>query len=110
MESNIVRIRTLGIWPVGIMRPVMEVFLEAYALFVLVIIAPSFTVLNLLIAIIVDSSLTPYQKEATPQPMMSPKQCITTAARCRLKLSTYATRSTISVAPLNTIGFIDGTG
>ena len=59
MESNIVRIRTLRIWPVGIVRPVMEVFLEAYALFVLVIIAPSFSVLNLLIAIIVDSILTP---------------------------------------------------
>ena len=90
--------------------PGMEVFLETYALFVLVIIAPSFTVINLFITIIVDSMLTPYQNEATPQSTMSLKRCMTTAARCRPKLSSCATRSTISVAPLNTTGFIDGTG
>ena len=61
MESNIVGIRMLESWSVGIVHPVMGVFPEAYALSVPFIIASSFTVLNLFIAIIVDSMLTPHQ-------------------------------------------------
>ena len=60
----------------------MDVFLETYALFVLVIIALSFTVINLFITIIVDSMLTPYQNEATTRSTMSLKRCMTTDARC----------------------------
>ena len=65
----------------GIVRPVMGVFPEAYALFVPFIIASSFTVLNLFIAIIVDSMLTPHQHEATTRSTMSLKRCLPTAAR-----------------------------
>ena len=86
MESNIVGIRMLESWSVGIVRPDMGDFHEAYALFVPFIIASSFTVLNLFIAIIVDSMLTPHQHEATMRLTMSLKRCVMTAPRCRPKL------------------------
>ena len=69
----------------GIVRSVMKVFLEVYALFVPFIISPSFTMLNLFIAIIVDPILTPYHHGATPQSTMSLKRCMTTAAHYRQK-------------------------
>ena len=47
----------------GIVRPVMEQFPYAWAFFVIFIIVSSFTVLNLFIAIIVDSMQTLHDDE-----------------------------------------------
>jgi voltage-gated sodium channel len=54
---------TLESWSMGIVRPVMEVFPYAWAFFVPFIIVSSFTVLNLFIAIIVDSMQTLHRAE-----------------------------------------------
>ena len=52
---SLFQIMTLESWSMGIVRPVMEQFPVAWAFFVPFIIVSSFTVLNLFIAIIVDS-------------------------------------------------------
>ena len=49
---------TLESWSMGIVRPVMEIYPWAWILFVAFIILSSFTVLNLFIAIIIDSMQT----------------------------------------------------
>ena len=49
---------TLESWSMGIVRPVMEIYPWAWVLFVAFIILSSFTVLNLFIAIIIDSMQT----------------------------------------------------
>ena len=60
---SLFQIMTLESWSMGIVRPVMEVFPNAWAFFVPFIIASSFTVLNLFIAIIVDSMQILHQRE-----------------------------------------------
>jgi voltage-gated sodium channel len=55
---SLFQIMTLESWSMGIVRPVMESFPYAWAFFVPFIIVSSFTVLNLFIAIIVDSMQT----------------------------------------------------
>ncbi|MDC0032994.1 ion transporter [Alphaproteobacteria bacterium] len=55
---SLFQIMTLESWSMGIVRPVMEEFPHAWAFFVPFIIVSSFTVLNLFIAIIVDSMQT----------------------------------------------------
>ena len=52
------QIMTLESWSMGIVRPVMEIYPWAWILFVAFIILSSFTVLNLFIAIIIDSMQT----------------------------------------------------
>ena len=52
---SLFQIMTLESWSMGIVRPVMDVFPYAWAFFVPFIIITSFTVLNLFIAIIVNS-------------------------------------------------------
>ena len=52
---SLFQIMTLESWSMGIVRPVMEVFPYAWAFFVPFIIVTSFTVLNLFIALIVNS-------------------------------------------------------
>lgn len=52
------QIMTLESWSMGIVRPVMEIYPWAWVLFVAFIILSSFTVLNLFIAIIIDSMQT----------------------------------------------------
>ena len=52
------QIMTLESWSMGIVRPVMEIYPWASILFVIFIILSSFTVLNLFIAIIIDSLQT----------------------------------------------------
>ena len=49
------QIMTLESWSMGIVRPVMEVHPWAWAVFVPFIVLSSFTVLNLVIAVIIDS-------------------------------------------------------
>jgi len=61
---SLFQIMTLESWSMGIVRPVMEVFPYAWAFFVPFIIVSSFTVLNLFIAIIVDSMQTLHRAEA----------------------------------------------
>ena len=52
---SLFQIMTLESWSMGIVRPVMEVYPSAWAFFVPFIVATSFTVLNLFIALIVNS-------------------------------------------------------
>jgi voltage-gated sodium channel len=60
---SLFQIMTLESWSMGIVRPVMEVHPSAWAFFVPFIIVSSFTVLNLFIAIIVDSMQTMHEAE-----------------------------------------------
>ena len=60
---SLFQIMTLESWSMGIVRPVMEQFPHAWAFFVPFIIISSFTVLNLFIAIIVDSMQTMHKEE-----------------------------------------------
>jgi voltage-gated sodium channel len=60
---SLFQIMTLESWSMGIVRPVMEVYPYAWAFFVPFIIVSSFTVLNLFIAIIVDSMQTLHKQE-----------------------------------------------
>lgn len=57
------QIMTLESWSMGIVRPVMEVHPWAWMVFVAFIILSSFTVLNLFIAIIIDSMQTLHETE-----------------------------------------------
>jgi voltage-gated sodium channel len=52
---SLFQIMTLESWSMGIVRPVMDVYPYAWAFFVPFIIVTSFTVLNLFIALIVNS-------------------------------------------------------
>jgi len=61
---SLFQIMTLESWSMGIVRPVMDVFPRAWAFFVPFIVVSSFTVLNLFIAIIVDSMQTLHDEEA----------------------------------------------
>ena len=58
------QIMTLESWSMGIVRPVMEDFPYAWALFVPFIIATAFTVLNLFIGVIVDAMQSEHAEEA----------------------------------------------
>ena len=60
---SLFQIMTLESWSMGIVRPVMEVYPLAWTFFVPFIIVSSFTVLNLFIAIIVDSMQTLHRAE-----------------------------------------------
>ena len=58
------QIMTLESWSMGIVRPVMEQFPFAWALFVPFILATAFTVLNLFIGVIVDAMQSEHESEA----------------------------------------------
>jgi voltage-gated sodium channel len=55
---SLFQIMTLESWSMGIVRPVMEVYPGAWAFFVPFIVVTSFSVLNLFIALIVNSMQT----------------------------------------------------
>ena len=57
------QVMTLESWSMGIVRPVMEVYPWAWVVFVAFIVMSSFTVLNLFIAIIIDSMQTLHETE-----------------------------------------------
>jgi voltage-gated sodium channel len=61
---SLFQIMTPESWSMGIVRPVMEQYPAAWAFFVPFIIVTSFTVLNLFIALIVNS-MQPLQAETT---------------------------------------------
>jgi len=61
---SLFQIMTLESWSMGIVRPVMETYPAAWAFFVPFIVISSFTVLNLFIAIIVDSMQSIHEAEA----------------------------------------------
>ena len=60
---SLFQIMTLESWSMGIVRPVMEVHSWAWIVFVCFIVLSSFTVLNLFIAIIIDSMQTLHETE-----------------------------------------------
>ena len=60
---SLFQIMTLESWSMGIVRPVMEVHSWAWIVFVCFIFLSSFTVLNLFIAIIIDSMQTLHETE-----------------------------------------------
>jgi voltage-gated sodium channel len=55
---SLFQIMTLESWSMGIVRPVMEVYPHAWAFFVPFLVITSFTVLNLFIALMVNSMQT----------------------------------------------------
>ena len=57
------QIMTLESWSMGVVRPVMDVYSWAWIVFVAFIVLSSFTVLNLFIAIIIDSMQTLHDTE-----------------------------------------------
>ena len=61
---SLFQIMTLESWSMGIVRPVMEVHPWAWIVFVTFIVLSSFTVLNLFIAIIIDSMQTLHAAES----------------------------------------------
>ncbi len=61
---SLFQIMTLESWSMGIVRPVMEQYPYAWALFVPFIIVTSFTVLNLFIGVIVDAMQREHEAEA----------------------------------------------
>ncbi|MEM6636680.1 MAG: ion transporter [Pseudomonadota bacterium] len=58
------QVMTLESWSMGIVRPVMEVYPFAWALFLPFIVATAFTVLNLFIGVIVDAMQSEHEAEA----------------------------------------------
>jgi voltage-gated sodium channel len=60
------QIMTLESWAMGIVRPVMEVFPLAWVFFLLFILASTFTLLNLFIAVIVNAIQQEHMGEAKP--------------------------------------------
>ncbi len=64
---SLFQIMTLESWSMGIVRPVMEVFPQAWMFFVPFIIATSFTVLNLFIGIIVSAMQADYEAVAAEE-------------------------------------------
>ncbi|QPH54154.1 ion transporter [Pontivivens ytuae] len=61
------QIMTLESWSMGIVRPVMEEFPWAWALFLPFILATAFTVLNLFIGVIVDAMQSEHAAEAAAE-------------------------------------------
>ena len=61
---SLFQIMTLESWSMGIVRPVMEQYPYAWALFVPFIMLTSFTVLNLFIGVIVDAMQREHEAEA----------------------------------------------
>jgi voltage-gated sodium channel len=61
------QIMTLESWAMGIVRPVMEVFPLAWVFFLVFILASTFTLLNLFIAVIVNAIQQEHIGEAKPQ-------------------------------------------
>lgn len=57
------QVMTLESWSMGIVRPVMEVHPWAWAFFVVFILLSSFTILNLFIAVIVDTMQTLHDRQ-----------------------------------------------
>ena len=72
------QIMTLESWSMGIVRPVMDEYPFAWALFVPFIIATAFTVLNLFIGVIVDAMQSEHEAEARAErdAMMSETELI----------------------------------
>ena len=61
------QVMTLESWSMGIVRPVMEVYPWAWALFLPFILATAFTVLNLFIGVIVDAMQSEHAAEAAAE-------------------------------------------
>jgi voltage-gated sodium channel len=60
---SLFQIMTLESWSMGIVRPVMEVYPHAWAFFVPFLVITSFTVLNLFIALMVNSMQTIHEED-----------------------------------------------
>ena len=71
------QIMTLESWSMGIVRPVMEVFPNAWLFFVPFILVTSFAVLNLFIGIIVDAMQTHRHEEAAMSRTFAPEPTLT---------------------------------
>jgi voltage-gated sodium channel len=60
---SLFQIMTLESWSMGIVRPVMEVYPYAWAIFVPFILATTFAVLNLFVAIVVNAMQAGHEEE-----------------------------------------------
>ena len=61
------QIMTLESWSMGVVRPVMQVYPQAWILFIPFIILTAFTVLNLFIGVIVDAMQTEHESVASEE-------------------------------------------
>ncbi len=64
---SLFQIMTLESWSMGIVRPVMEIFPNAWMFFIPFIVATSFTVLNLFIGIIVSAMQAEHEESAAEE-------------------------------------------
>lgn len=62
--SSLFQIMTLESWSMGIVRPILDVHAWAWMVFISFIVVSSFTVLNLIIAIVIDSMQTMHADQA----------------------------------------------
>lgn len=61
------QVMTLESWAMGIVRPVMEVFPQAWVFFLIFILTSTFTMLNLFIAVIVNAIQQEHQDDGPPK-------------------------------------------
>lgn len=61
------QVMTLESWAMGIVRPVMEVFPQAWIFFLIFILTSTFTMLNLFIAVIVNAIQQEHQDDGLPK-------------------------------------------
>ena len=92
------QVMTLESWAMGIVRPVMEVFPQAWVFFLVFILTSTFTMLNLFIAVIVNAIQQEHQddgRSTNDSELFSPSCLIPKVGRyCRMKFSAVDTTST----------------
>jgi voltage-gated sodium channel len=84
------QVMTLESWAMGIVRPIMEVFPLAWIFFLIFILASTFTLLNLFIAVIVNAIQQEHLDEVKPPPASENEQLRREVAELRKLLERFA--------------------
>lgn len=85
------QVMTLESWAMGIVRPVMEVFPLAWVFFLIFILASTFTLLNLFIAVIVNAIQTEHVGTTPSLPVSENEQLRQEIAELRKQLGRFKT-------------------
>lgn len=85
------QVMTLESWAMGIVRPVMEVFPLAWVFFLIFILASTFTLLNLFIAVIVNAIQTEHIGTTSSLPVSENEQLRQEIAELRKQLGRFKT-------------------
>lgn len=85
------QVMTLESWAMGIVRPVMEVFPLSWVFFLIFILASTFTLLNLFIAVIVNAIQTEHVGATQPSPVSENEQLRQEIAELRKQLGRFKT-------------------